>query len=98
MTLPHFLKVWSALEGQLKGKLELILDVQRANWSSEGHLGVQIGSDSAASDDSTGQNGAQEAREGCTNGCTEPNLAVLAQNKSRHPKHLANIMYRYIDI
>ena len=42
-TLPHFLKVWSALEGQLEGKLELILAVQRASWSSEGHLGAQIG-------------------------------------------------------
>ena len=71
MTLPHFLKVWSAVEGQLKCRLELILDVQRANWSSEGHLGVQIGSDSAASADCTRKNGAQEASEGCT----EPNLA-----------------------
>ena len=40
--------------------------VQRASWSSEGHLGDQIGSDSAASADCTRQNGAQEAREGCT--------------------------------
>ena len=69
------MKVWNALKGHLKGKLELILDVQRASRSSEGHLGAQIGSDSAASADSTRQNGAQEAREGCTNGCTEPNLA-----------------------
>ena len=49
------------MEGQLKGKLELILDVQRANWSSEGHLGVQIGSDSAASADCTRKICAQEA-------------------------------------
>ena len=34
--------------------------VQRASWSSEGHLGDQIGSDSA---DCTQQDGAQEAKE-----------------------------------
>ena len=61
MTLSHFLKVWNALKGHLKGKLELILDVRRANRSSEGHLGAQIGSDSAASADRTKQNGGQEA-------------------------------------
>ena len=82
MTLRHFLKVRSALERQLKGKLELILDVQRASWSSEGHLGARIGSDRAASASCTGANGAQEAREGCTNGFAEPNLAVLDQNRA----------------
>ena len=35
--------------------------VQRASWSSEGHLGAQIGSNSAASADCTGPSGAQEA-------------------------------------
>ena len=48
MTLPHFFKVWSALEVQLEGKLKLVLAVQRASWSSKGHLGDPIGSDSAA--------------------------------------------------
>ena len=69
------LQVWSVLEGQLEVKLELMLAVQRASWSSEGNLGAQIGSDGAASADCTVTNGAQEARAGGANGCTEPNLA-----------------------
>ena len=34
------LQVRSALEGQLEGKLELMLAVQSPTWSSEGHLGA----------------------------------------------------------
>ena len=34
------LQVRSALEGQLQGKLELMLAVQSPTWSSEGHLGA----------------------------------------------------------
>ena len=37
-------QVRSALEGQLQGKLELMLAVQRPTWSSEGHLGALGGS------------------------------------------------------
>ena len=55
------LQVWSALEGQLEGKLELMLAVRSPTWSSEGYVGVQIGSDCAASADCTGLSGAQEA-------------------------------------
>ena len=65
----------SALEGQLEDKLEFILAVRRPSWSSEGHLGVQIGLDSAASADCTGPSGVQEARKGCTDGCAEANSA-----------------------
>ena len=54
--------------------MELMLAVPRASWSSEGHLGAQIGSDSAASANCTGPDGAQQARAGGTNGFTEPNL------------------------
>ena len=55
------LQVRNALEGQLEGKLELMLAVQSPTWSSEGYVGVQIGSDCAASADCTGLSGAQEA-------------------------------------
>ena len=41
--------------------MELTLAVWKPSWSSEGHLGAQIGSDSAASADCTRQNGGQEA-------------------------------------
>ena len=34
------LLVRNALEGQLEGKLELMLAVQSPTWSSEGHLGA----------------------------------------------------------
>ena len=55
------LQVRNVLEGQLEGKLELMLAVQSPTWSSEGYVGVQIGSDCAASADCTGLSGAQEA-------------------------------------
>ncbi len=45
------LQVRSALEGQLEGKLELMLAVQSPTWSSEGHLGAlgeQLGGPTAA--------------------------------------------------
>ena len=73
------MKVLNAVEGQLEGKLELILAVWKPSWSSEGHLGVQIGLHSATSADCTGPSGVQEARVGSTDGCTEPKLAVRAQ-------------------
>ena len=41
--------------------MELMLAVQSPIWSSEGYVGVQIGSDCAASADCTGLSGAQEA-------------------------------------
>ena len=34
------LQVRNALEGQVEGKLELMLAVQSPTWSSEGHLGA----------------------------------------------------------
>ena len=75
--------------------MEVILAVRRPSWSSEGHFGVQIGSDSAASADCTRQDGGQEVSKrpgwAAQTGVQSPNWAqeapeTLQEELKRHPR------------
>ena len=72
------LQVRSALEGQLEGKLELMLAVQSPTWSSEGPLG-------ALGEQFEGPSGVQVALGGHLDG-VQVRLGV-PQRRPRAPKY-----------